>query len=173
MRTYEGMFLVDPTDDFDAACQPIREVLQRADAEIITIKPWDEHRLAYKIKGRKRGLYILTYFRAKPEKIRLLQNEIQFNERLLRALILSAEHVSKEQMYSDTPATLAAKAHKEEKEQQKPQDEEQTQQPSQEDQSELPEQQGEHVELAEMQNIDEQLSTQSETSSEEKSEQQE
>ena len=154
MRTYEGMFLVDPTDDFEQACQPVREVLQRADAEIITIKPWDERRLAYKIKGRKRGLYILTYFRAKPEKIGPLQYEIQLNERLLRALILSAEHVTEEQMHADTPATLAAKAQQEVQEQAEPQEEEQVQQqePTEEQQDELTEQQ----------EVDEQLSTQPE-----------
>ena len=154
MRTYEGMFLVDPTDDFEQACQPVREVLERADAEIITIKPWDERRLAYKIKGRKRGLYILTYFRAKPEKIGPLQYEIQLNERLLRALILSAEHVTEEQMHADTPATLAAKAQQEVQEQAEPQEEEQVQQqePTEEQQDELTEQQ----------EVDEQLSTQPE-----------
>jgi len=154
MRTYEGMFLVDPTEDFEQACQPVREVLQRADAEIITIKPWDERRLAYKIKGRKRGLYILTYFRAKPEKIGPLQYEIQLNERLLRALILSAEHVTEEQMHADTPATLAAKAQQEVQEQAEPQEEEQVQQqePTEEQQDELTEQQ----------EVDEQLSTQPE-----------
>ena len=154
MRTYEGMFLVDPTDDFEQACQPVREVLQRADAEIITIKPWDERRLAYKIKGRKRGLYILTYFRAKPEKIGPLQYEIQLNERLLRALILSAEHVTEEQMHADTPATLAAKAQQEVQEQAEPQEEEQAQQ------QELTEEQQD--ELTEQQEVDEQLSTQPE-----------
>jgi len=158
MRTYEGMFLVDPTDDFEQACQPVREVLERAEAEIITIKPWDERRLAYKIKGRKRGLYILTYFRAKPEKIAPLQYEIQINERLLRALILLAEHVTEEQMHADTPATLAAKAQQEVQEQAEPQDEEQTQQqePTEEQQDELTEQQ----------EVDEQLSTQPEGAAE-------
>ena len=158
MRTYEGMFLVDPTDDFEQACQPVREVLQRAEAEIITIKPWDERRLAYKIKGRKRGLYILTYFRAKPEKIGPLQYEIQLNERLLRALILSAEHVTEEQMHADTPATLAAKAQQEVQEQAEPQEEEQVQQqePTEEQQDELTEQQ----------EVDQQLSTQPEDTTE-------
>jgi len=158
MRTYEGMFLVDPTDDFEQACQPVREVLQRADAEIITIKPWEERRLAYKIKGRKRGLYILTYFRAKPEKIGPLQYEIQLNERLLRALILSAEHVSEEQMHADTPATLAAKTQQEVQEQAEPQEEEQVQQ------QELTE--GQQNELTEQQEVDEQLSTQPEDTTE-------
>ena len=158
MRTYEGMFLVDPTDDFEQACQPVREVLERADAEIITIKPWDERRLAYKIKGRKRGLYILTYFRAKPEKIGPLQYEIQLNERLLRALILLAEHVTEEQMHADTPATLAAKAQQEVQEQAEPQEEEQVQQ------QELTEERQD--ELTEKQEVDEQLSTQPEDTTE-------
>ena len=64
MKTYEGMFLVDAGNpDFDAATAPIRTVLDRSAAEVLSFKPWDERRLAYEIKGRKRALYVLSYFK--------------------------------------------------------------------------------------------------------------
>ncbi|MDY7010502.1 MAG: 30S ribosomal protein S6 [Planctomycetota bacterium] len=108
MKTYEAMFLLDADNsDFESASTPVREVLERAGAEVLTIKPWDERRLAYTIKGRKRGLYILTYFKADPTRIDDLQHDIQLNDRLLRAMILSGDHLSAEQIDADTPATLA------------------------------------------------------------------
>ena len=108
MKTYEAMFLLDADNsDFESASVPVREVLERAGAEVLTIKPWDERRLAYKIEGRKRGLYVLTYFKADPARIGEMQHDIQLNDRLLRAMILSADHVSDEHISADTPATLA------------------------------------------------------------------
>ncbi|KPK81182.1 MAG: hypothetical protein AMJ81_10835 [Phycisphaerae bacterium SM23_33] len=108
MRTYEAMFLVDADNpDFDAACAPIRDVLGRAKAEVVSLKPWDERRLAYDISGRRRGLYVLTYFRAEPAELVTLQNEVQLDERILRALVLSADHLSEDAIRAETPATLA------------------------------------------------------------------
>jgi len=108
-RTYEAMFLLDASSaDFEAAAAPVREVLARAEAEVLSLKPWDERRLAYQIKGRRRGLYVLTYFQAEPSRITELQHEIQLNEKILRAMLLSADHASKEQIQAETPATAAA-----------------------------------------------------------------
>ena len=70
MKTYEGMFLVDAgNSDFAVASEPARTVLERNDAVVVSMKPWDERRLAYEIAGRRRVLYVLTYFRAPPDRI--------------------------------------------------------------------------------------------------------
>ena len=51
-NTYEGMFLVSPNQsDFERAGEPVRAVLGRSEAEILSIKPWDERRLVYEIDG--------------------------------------------------------------------------------------------------------------------------
>ena len=108
MRTYEGMFLLDAGNpDFESAAAPVRDVLARANAEVLSLKPWDERRLAYEIKGRRRALYVLTYFRADPAVMQSLHHDIQLDERILRALILSADHVTEEVIHAETPATLA------------------------------------------------------------------
>ena len=108
MKTYEGMFLLDAgTADFDAAFAPVREALSRIQAEILTSKPWDERRLAYDIAGRRRGLYVLTYFKAQPQGVAALQHEVQLDERILRALVLSADHLADEVINAETPATLS------------------------------------------------------------------
>jgi small subunit ribosomal protein S6 len=109
MKTYEAMFLLDAdSPDFDAACAPIRDALGRAKAEVVSLKPWDERRLAYDVNGRRRALYVLTYFRAEPAELATLQHEVQLDERILRALVLSADHVSEEKIRAETPATLTA-----------------------------------------------------------------
>jgi small subunit ribosomal protein S6 len=107
MNCYEGMFLVDPGhSDTEAACEPIRNVMGRSEAEILAIKPWEERRLAYEICGRKRGMYILAYFKLDPEKVKDLERDAQLNEDILRMLILRRETVGDAELTAETPAML-------------------------------------------------------------------
>ena len=107
MKTYEGMFLLDAGDQgLETIAAPVRDVLARVDAEVLVLKPWDERRLSYPIKGRKRGMYVLTYFRADPVQMAELQHEIHLNDKIVRALLLSADHLPQEKIQAETPATL-------------------------------------------------------------------
>ena len=65
-RPYEGMFLFpqSATADLQGAVDHVKEILGRSGAEILSIAKWDERRLAYDIKGNKRGVYFLVYFSA-------------------------------------------------------------------------------------------------------------
>ncbi len=103
-KTYEGMFLLDSNSDFNTACEPVRAMLDRSEAEVLAMNPWDERRLAYEIKGRKRGLYVLTYFRAQPERITELENDCQLDERILRMLVLRRDGLTDEEINAETPA---------------------------------------------------------------------
>ncbi len=108
MRTYEAMFLLDASNtDIEAASVPVRELLDRIRAEVLVLKLWDERRLAYEVKGRRRGMYLLTYFKAEPANVTAIDHEVQLDERILRAMVLSADHVSEERMNAETPGTLS------------------------------------------------------------------
>jgi small subunit ribosomal protein S6 len=108
MKTYEGMFLVDAGNpDFDAASAPIRTVLDRGAADVLSFKPWDERRLAYEIKGRKRALYVLTYFKLDPGNMAELERDIELNEDIIRAMILRKDDLTDEIINAETPATGA------------------------------------------------------------------
>ena len=100
MNQYEAMFLFDPTfgSSFEACEAEVRRVMERAEAEVVFCRKWDERRLAYRIKGRKRGIYVLVYFKAASEKIVGLERDAQLSENVLRVLILRADDVSPEVM---------------------------------------------------------------------------
>ena len=100
MNQYEAMFLFDPTfgTSFENCETEVRRILGRAEAEILICRRWDERRLAYKIKGRKRGVYVLVYFRAPPTKIGPLERDAQLSENILRVLVLRAEGLTPEAM---------------------------------------------------------------------------
>jgi len=109
-KTYEAMFLLDSgVGDFETAAEPIRKVLDRNQAEVLAMKPWDERRLAYEIRGRKRGLYVLTYFRADPARIAEIEHDCHLSEAILRALILRRDRLTDEQVQAETPITSGSR----------------------------------------------------------------
>ncbi len=109
-RLYEGMFLVDSSKagaDWDGIVASIRKILEKGGAEIDSIRKWDDRRLAYDIKGKSRGTYILSYFRADGGRIKDIEKAVRLSEKIMRVLILSAERLSPEDIEKDTPATRA------------------------------------------------------------------
>jgi len=113
MKLYEAMFLIDSaeaTADWDGINTLIRTILERAGAEIVSIRKWDDRKLTYNISGKSRGIYILCYFRAEGGRVREIERDVQLSERIMRALILSAEHMSQQDIEKDTPASAAEKS---------------------------------------------------------------
>ena len=107
-KLYEGMFLVDSSKagaDWDGIMAAIRTILEKAGAEIDSIRKWDDRRLAYEIKGKSRGTYILSYFRVDGERIQDIERSVRLSEKIMRVLILSVEGLRPEDIEKDTPAT--------------------------------------------------------------------
>jgi small subunit ribosomal protein S6 len=106
------MFLVDSAEagtDWDGAIASITRILERANAEIVSIRKWDDRRLAYDIRRVSRGTYILCYFRADGGKIQDIEKAVQLSEKIMRVLVLNAEHMTAEDIEKDTPAVKAEK----------------------------------------------------------------
>jgi len=116
-KLYEAMFLVDSAEassDWDGVSAFIKSVLERADTDVVSIKKWDERKLAYEINGKVRGTYILCYFRADGGRIRDIERDVQLSERIMRVLILSAEsrpseRRGEEDIEKDIPAMRVGK----------------------------------------------------------------
>jgi len=109
---YEALFLVDTGEaaaDWQGINDHLKKILERNEAEIISMRKWDERPLAYPIEGRKRGTYILVYFNAICAKLSAIENDARLSERILRVLILRGDHITKEDMEKDTPFMLAEK----------------------------------------------------------------
>jgi small subunit ribosomal protein S6 len=111
LRRYEGMFLFDSaaTRDWPAVEAEVRRLLGRINAELVVCVKYDERKLAYEIKRRKRGTYALTYFDAPSERIAELERDVQLSDSVLRLLVLQAAEVTEErinqlkQWPADTP----------------------------------------------------------------------
>lgn len=112
-RVYESMFLVSQSEaaDLGGIVAYIEEILHRGNAEIVAMKKWDERRLAYEIDKQRRGVYFLCYFRAPTDSISHIERDCTLSERIMRVLILNAEHLSDEDIAAcDDRAGLGVEA---------------------------------------------------------------
>ncbi len=113
---YEGLFLMSPTASGNLAdsLSHISEILARASAEVLVLKKWDERKLAYPIHGQKRGLFLLTFFKAKAAQIANIDRDCNLSEQVVRALIVKADYAGdveveaakKEEVFTQTEVKL-------------------------------------------------------------------
>lgn len=109
-KVYEAMFLVDSVQaasDWEGTEGLIKSILEKAEAQIISIRKWDERKLAYDMDGKSRGTYILCYFNAPANKITQIERDVQLSEKIMRVLILKAEHLTQADMEKETPLMIA------------------------------------------------------------------
>lgn len=98
VQTYEGMFLFPQgaAGNLQAAVDHVMDILNKIEAEIITFSKWDERRLAYEIKGNKRGVYFLAFFKANPSRINEIERQCNLSEQILRSLVTRADYIPAE-----------------------------------------------------------------------------
>ena len=108
MRLYEGMFIISDTvasSDWEAAVEHVEGLLKNRGAEILKSEKWEDRKFAYKLKGHKRGAYLLIYFNAPTDSISLVKRDFELSDNVLRTLIVRVDKIgeSKPEEGSEKP----------------------------------------------------------------------
>jgi len=93
-NVYEGMFLLDSNRygrDPEGVSSQVSQLIREAGGEILVSRLWEERRLAYSIKGRRKGTYWLTYFRIDGEKLADLNRQCRLRDNILRVLFVKID----------------------------------------------------------------------------------
>jgi small subunit ribosomal protein S6 len=93
-RTYESLYIVDATltdEQLDSIIAKYSKVITDQGGVIRAAGKWDKRRLAYEIKGRREGTYILTYFDAEPAVAKELDRLFRIADEVIRHIILKIE----------------------------------------------------------------------------------
>jgi small subunit ribosomal protein S6 len=91
---YEGMFILESNRygrDPDGVSGQIRDMIEKQGGEVLISRLWEERRLAYPIKGQRKGTYWLTYFRLNTSQLATIRRQCEINENLLRFLFLKVD----------------------------------------------------------------------------------
>lgn len=100
LRTYEGMFMLDPTkatQEWDNLKKQILSLIERKGGSIINAKKWGERKLSYEIKRHKRAVYLLVYFQLPSLHLNALRNDLQLSELVMRFLIVVRNKITPEE----------------------------------------------------------------------------
>jgi len=93
-NVYEGLFIFDSdlyAKGADEVSSQVAGIVEQFGGEVLLSRMWDERKLAYPIKGHRRGTYWLAYFRIDPSAIKDLTRQFQLSDSILRFLILLVE----------------------------------------------------------------------------------
>jgi small subunit ribosomal protein S6 len=88
---YEGMFILDSNRlarDRDGLPRELTTAIVEGGGEIELSRLWEERRLAYPIRGQRKGSYWITYFRGGTISITELNRRFDLMDGVLRHLII-------------------------------------------------------------------------------------
>ena len=99
MRKYEIIFILDPDLEEEQAqslVEKVKGIITQANGEVLKVEDWGKRKLAYEVKKKTKGHYILIHFLGSPA----LLSELERNFRVMDAVIkfqsvrLDERHVS-------------------------------------------------------------------------------
>jgi small subunit ribosomal protein S6 len=86
MRKYEIIFILDPDLEEEQAqslVEKVKGIIAQANGEVLKVEDWGKRKLAYEVKKKAKGHYILVHFLGSPA----LLSELERNFRVMDAVI--------------------------------------------------------------------------------------
>lgn len=94
MRDYEVMYILSAELDeegIDAAVTRFEDVVKNGGGEIVKTERWGKRRLAYEVKDKIEGFYVLMYFKAPSSVAQELERILKINDDVLRHLLIKKD----------------------------------------------------------------------------------
>jgi small subunit ribosomal protein S6 len=94
MRNYEGVFIVSPDLSAEAAknvITQIQDLVSKNGGRVDGVQEWGKKRLAYKIKKRQEGHYVILNFQLDSDQTKKLEQSLRLNDQLLRFLLVNKD----------------------------------------------------------------------------------
>ena len=104
-QPYEAVYILDPTlgdEQIGTTTSKYRSIVETGGGTVENIDVWERRRLAYEIKGRTEGIYVVMQFQAKPAVEAELRRVFQISEDQIRYMI-----VRRDENEADAPAPPA------------------------------------------------------------------
>ena len=93
-NVYECLLILDSNRyarDPNRVSSAIPNMVENLDGEILADRLWNEQRLAYSIRGQRKGTYWLTYFRLDGSRLSEFNRACRLNDNILRNLVVKVD----------------------------------------------------------------------------------
>ncbi len=90
-KFYETMIIWDAalqTEELDKEITKVTSIIEKSGGECLKIDNWGKRRLAYEIKKKKEGVYVVIDFSGKPNILTDLFDHFKFDKNVLRHIAL-------------------------------------------------------------------------------------
>jgi len=94
LRPYELIYILDPALTEEQLSEQVQRFAQAArdqGAEVDEPKRWPKRRLAYRIKGKAEGFYVVMTLRATPAAMAELTRVLKLAEQVVRHMVVALE----------------------------------------------------------------------------------
>jgi len=117
MRKYDTTFIIDGTLQ-EAAREALIErfagILKKLGGEIDQIVRWGQRQMAYTMKKRTHGYYVIFYYHAEPSIISAFERDLRLHENILRYMTMLNEgkhpdYIRDESVIGEASASTAVK----------------------------------------------------------------
>ncbi|MFQ5988389.1 MAG: 30S ribosomal protein S6 [Candidatus Methylomirabilales bacterium] len=94
----------------EAQVESFKGFLTREGAELLEVQKWGKRRLAWEIKKKREGFYVLFRVKGKPTLPQAVDRQLKFSEVVLRYLPVKVKPPVRSREGKATPATAPAEA---------------------------------------------------------------
>ena len=94
MRNYEGVFIISPelsNESSKGVVTQIQDAVSKNGGRVDGIQEWGKKRLAYKIKKKQEGNYVIMNFQIDSLQSKKLDQALRHNDNLLRFLLVNKD----------------------------------------------------------------------------------
>lgn len=112
MQKYETIFVIDSllkSDEIEAIITKYEKFISANGGQIDTIEHWGKKRLAYEIKKRQYGYYVLIRFDGPGAIVKQLEREYRLNESILRYMTLRLNKQALKMLEKQKSSTFATR----------------------------------------------------------------
>lgn len=92
MVNYEGVFIIDPdlsADNTKGVISQLEELIAKNGGRVDGMQEWGKKRMAYKIRKKQEGFYLVLNFQLDPKLTRKFEQSLRLNDQLLRYLLIN------------------------------------------------------------------------------------
>lgn len=94
MNQHEVIIILDPAlteDGVEAEISGLREIAAKKGGEVLEVQKWGKKRLAYEVKKRREGQYVLMKMGGMGEVVADLERHFRITEAILKGMVVRAE----------------------------------------------------------------------------------
>lgn len=98
MRIYEELFIVRPDatdEEIDPLVEQLKTVITTAKGTVDKVDKWGVRKLAYKVKKRAEGNYILIQFSSEPEAVKELERRLRVSDLVIKFITVRQDEKMK------------------------------------------------------------------------------